>query len=241
MDTMATTDVTAHAAAISKLHPKLRMLANGSTEVNALRAEHAAAVRVSEAVAERFPVLRAQTDAPVTAGELEAEVVTVKLEQEPDAEVSVFLALTGDTDRDGFTGVTAARPDLLTAELPVADALDLRPRDDVASVELGQPLTTPTPAVTGGDPPAPDESVRRFGSAEQHGFARGVLIGLIDVGGFDFAHEDFLDPGGRTRFVRIWDQGGDTRPSPKQRGTTGFDYGAELRQEDLDHAIASAA
>src|SRR3954452_16475442 len=126
MDTMATTDVTAHAAAISKLHPKLRMLANGSTEVKALRAEHAAAVRVSEAVAERFPVLRGQTDAPVTAGELDAKVETEKLEHDPDAEVSVFLALTGDAGANGFTGVTAARTDLLTAEMPVADARELR-------------------------------------------------------------------------------------------------------------------
>ena len=70
-------DGTDHAAAISKLHPKLRMLANGSTEVNALRAEHAAAVRVSEAVADAFPVLRAQSDAPVTAGDARtADVVS---------------------------------------------------------------------------------------------------------------------------------------------------------------------
>src|SRR5260370_1439905 len=61
---------------------------------------------------------------------------------------------------------------------------------------------------------------------------RDVLIGLIDVQGFDFAHEDFLDEHGRTRFVSIWDQGGETREPPK-----GFTYGAELRKEDLDRAL----
>jgi hypothetical protein len=30
-----------------------------------------------------------------------------------------------------------------------------------------------------------------------------VLIGLIDVEGLDFTHEDFLDSQGLTRFVRI--------------------------------------
>ncbi|MFC2138808.1 hypothetical protein ACFLTE_11590, partial [Bacteroidota bacterium] len=38
-----------------------------------------------------------------------------------------------------------------------------------------------------------------------------VLIGIIDVGGFDFAHPDFLDGQGGTRFVKIWDQGGTFR------------------------------
>src|SRR4029079_5974165 len=73
-----------------------------------------------------------------------------------------------------------------------------------------------------------------------HLSGEGVLVGLIDVGGFDFAHPDFLDAAGGTRFERIWDQGGSTRPSPKQRGTSGFDYGAELIKAELDHAIESA-
>src|SRR3954452_1519539 len=150
-------------ATISKLHPKLRMLANGSTEVNALRAEHAAAVKVSDAVAEQFPVLRAQSDVPATAGALSETVVTETLQAEPDAEVSVFLALTADAagrDHDEFPGVTAARADLLTAEVPVAAAGELRHRRDVASIELGQPLTPPAPVVADGEPDAPAEDVR---------------------------------------------------------------------------------
>jgi subtilisin family serine protease len=235
---MAISEGQDQAATIGKLHPKLRMLANGSTEVNALRAEHAAAVKVSALVAERFPVLRAQSDVPATADAVTATVTTETLEGEPEAEVSVFLALTADAagrSHDGFPGVTAARADLLTAEVPVADAGELRHRRDVASIELGQPLTPPAPVVADGEPEAPAEDLRRFGEAAQHEFGKGVLIGLIDVGGFDFAHEDFLDADGKTRFVRIWDQGGDTRPSPAP-----FTYGAELRNEHLDHAIASS-
>jgi subtilisin family serine protease len=238
---MATTDGTAHGAAISKLHPKLRMLANGSTEVNALRAEHAAAVRVSDDVAGGIPFLRAQGAAPVPADAVPEDVETTTLEGDPEAEVSVFVGLTSASiGPSGFTGVTAARADQLTAELSVADARALRNRREVTSVELGQPLTLPTPETSPDEPAAPDDSVRKVAHEELHDFGSGVLVGLIDVGGFDFAHADFLDGDGRTRFVRIWDQGGDTHPSPKERGTTEFDYGAELRKEDLDHAIASA-
>src|SRR4029079_11013890 len=120
---MAAPDGSEHSASISKLHPKLRMLANGSTEVNALRAEHAAAVRVSAAVSAAFPVLRAQDAAPATADALAEEVVTETLDADRDADVRVFLALTSATrGPEGFTGVTASRADLLTAELAVADA-----------------------------------------------------------------------------------------------------------------------
>src|SRR4051794_38677726 len=159
---MTTPGSTDHAAAISKLHPKLRMLANGSTEVNALRAEHAAAVRVSADVAAAFPVLRAQADAPVTAQQLETPVATEPLQQEPDAEVSVFLALTSPTASNGSRGVPGARGGLRPADLAVAAARELRTRDEVASIGFGRPLTTPAPAVTDGDPPAPGEALRRF-------------------------------------------------------------------------------
>ena len=67
-------------------------------------------------------------------------------------------------------------------------------------------------------------------ATEQPVAAGSVLIGIVDVGGFDFAHPDFLDEEG-TRFVRIWDQGGEgTRPSP---ATAPFDYGAEFTKAHL--------
>jgi subtilisin family serine protease len=62
-----------------------------------------------------------------------------------------------------------------------------------------------------------------------------LIIGIIDVGGFDFSHPDFLNPDGTTRFVAIWDQGGDFRRPPP-----GFDYGSELRKPQLDAALVSA-
>ena len=62
-----------------------------------------------------------------------------------------------------------------------------------------------------------------------------MLIGIIDVGGFDFAHPDFLDEQGQTRFVAIWDQGGDFRAPPN-----GFSRGSEFRRTHLNAAIQAA-
>ncbi len=61
-----------------------------------------------------------------------------------------------------------------------------------------------------------------------------VLIGVVGVHGFDFAHPDFR-AGTGTRFCRIWDQSGQRRANP-----SGFDYGSELSQQDMDAAIHSA-
>src|SRR4051812_8400602 len=197
------------------------MLANGSTEVNALRAEHAAAVRVRATVARRFTVRRAQTDAPTAAEPEPDDPAPETLQAAPDAQVSVFVGLTADAAGRrprGIAGVTAQRADLLTAELSVSDALRLREHGGVAAVVLGQPLAVPVPAIGSRTPHRPSLELRRFGDGRRHGYGEGVLIGLIDVGGFDFAHPDFLEEDGRTRFVRIWDQGGDARPAPAARG-----------------------
>ena len=64
-----------------------------------------------------------------------------------------------------------------------------------------------------------------------------MIIGIIDVQGFDFAHPDFLDAQGNTRFLTIWDQGGDVRNSPDNAQ---FDYGAEFTQAHLNAAIKGA-
>jgi subtilisin family serine protease len=63
-----------------------------------------------------------------------------------------------------------------------------------------------------------------------------VLIGIIDVGGFDFSHPDFLDAQGKTRFVRIWDQGAPRR-SLLGKPPRPFGYGAELTRERMDQAL----
>jgi subtilisin family serine protease len=139
----------------------------------------------------------------------------------------------------------AVRGDLATAELPLADVVELRNRRGVAAVDLGQPLVKPDPTVSRARVRAPSPDERRFGEARRHRNGADVLIGLIDVGGFDFAHPDFIVDG-KTRFVAIWDQGGASRPSPlenrlaKPGPPVPFDYGSEIRADDLNRALAAA-
>ena len=92
---------------------------------------------------------------------------------------------------------------------------------------------------------APGLDLRRVAKqARRHHYGRDVLVGIIDVGGFDFAHEDFADGGG-TRWVAIWDQGGTDRPSPADGRDGGrfasLDYGSEIRKATWTRAIAAAA
>ena len=111
---------------------------------------------------------------------------------------------------------------------------DLSRDPAVAFVHPSDPLALDRPEVTSA-PPGKKPTSKAIGSAKKNGRGEGVLIGIIDVGGFDFAHPDFLDEEGQTRFVAIWDQGGDFRPPPK-----GFSRGSEFRQSDLNAAIEAA-
>jgi subtilisin family serine protease len=223
------------------VQPKLRMVANGSSEVNALRAEHASAVKVPAPVASAVELLRSQNAAAVEQRALPRRLAKPKLRERPRARVSAFVQLTDDLREgsNGLPGETARRANLRTVELPADDALALGGRASVVNVELGQSLALPDAQAAGTRATAPRASLRRV-PGRGHRSGEGVLVGLIDVGGFDFRHPDFLDGNGGTRFERIWDQGGRTRPTPKARGTTDFDYGSELRKEDLDRAIARA-
>ena len=57
-----------------------------------------------------------------------------------------------------------------------------------------------------------------------------------------YATKFFLDAAGNTRFSRIWDQGGSTRPSPAQgSGVALYDYGAEISADNMNEAIAAAS
>jgi subtilisin family serine protease len=229
---------------LRKIQPKLRMVANGSTEVNALRAEHAAAVAVAPEQAAAYRFERTDDSPAVPPDPAARALPRGKLTEAADARVSVFVAVSGP-DPGGLVGAgpvepTATQPGLATAELTIQQALDLASHDEVSYIDLGQPLTLPTPTVVRASVSAPPQGLRRFGSPRKHRDGAGVLIGLVDVGGYDFAHPDFLRGGG-TRFLSIWDQGGRTRPSPRERGTAPFGYGAELVQADLDAAIAASA
>jgi hypothetical protein len=59
----------------------------------------------------------------------------------------------------------------------------LAARSDVAYVELGESLAQPVPEITNRAPAPPDRA--RWRVDGDHPQGRGVLIGIVDVGGFD--------------------------------------------------------
>jgi subtilisin family serine protease len=65
----------------------------------------------------------------------------------------------------------------------------------------------------------------------------GVIVGLIDSG-IDYQHAAFRRNDGTTRILAIWDQG--LAPGPGERNPTGFAYGVEYDQADVNAALAAA-
>jgi subtilisin family serine protease len=230
-----------------KIHPKLRMIANGSTEVNTVRAEQCTALAVETSMrAEALPLLRGEEPVMQSLSALPGLPKPPKLQKlAEDILVNVFIE-TQDVGEDlpEVLNERAHRANLVTTTVQLNKLPEIAQHPRVLHIELGEPLATPTPDISHTGLDAPDVSRWRFGSPAKHHDGAGVLIGIIDVQGFDFAHPDFLD-GHQTRFVRLWDQGGTARPSPHaqapERYGKQFDFGAEFRQEHLNQAIAAAA
>jgi subtilisin family serine protease len=124
---------------------------------------------------------------------------------------------------------------MISATVPVSALSKLKDDPRVAFVQPAEGLTfrLPRADIRAEHPSAPMS--RRVGSGRLHDDGAGIIIGIIDVGGFDFAHPDFLDAKGKTRFLSIWDQGGKTHESPSR-----FGYGSQIRADHMNAAIAAA-
>jgi subtilisin family serine protease len=232
---------------LERIGPRLRLIVNGDAEVNALRAELSAAVQTTA------PVATQHRAAEKLLGAVKAPARAAPLAQPPSGQpatnavkVSCFVRLTS-ADAPRLPGETRRRGDLATAELTPreVEALANRgPGSGIAYIEAGEPLSLSKPSVTARHvaepaprlvlPGEPETGVPPWTSAQG---PPPVLIGLVDVGGFDFSHPDFLAPDGTTRFVRIWDQGA-PRGSPLGRPPKGWRYGAELVADGMDKALA---
>jgi subtilisin family serine protease len=256
---------------VERMAPMLDIIINGSTDVNVCRAAQSGSVatrapgghpRSRHSRRSRRTERAARAATPVSEVRLltRAEVMTLKRQmpthpKPPDVDFSLFVQLSQDLDPDArgkarravqrLTRRARWKLDTAAVEVPGAKVKDLHALSGVSYVEPGQTLRGPEPTV-GGDGRAPDRALRRVSAqARRHRYGRDVLVGIIDVGGFDFAHEDFADPDGDgTRWVAIWDQGGTSRPSPAE-GRAGsrfdsLDYGAEILKTHMDRAIAAA-
>jgi subtilisin family serine protease len=225
-----------------KLQPKLRMVANGSSKVNAARADISSCVAVApEALTQAVLPPPVEQAAPLKREELSVQREPGELREIPsDILASVFIETSDVTDvaaqRLGLTHPSVRKGTVIATTVTLAELSGLVEKDSVRNIEFGEPLAAPTPVISRDQvaPPAVD----RWRDAAMDQAASGkVLVGIIDVQGFDFAHPDFLDDNGETRFEFIWDQGGDRRPAPKQRGPAKFDYGAEFTRDHLNRAI----
>ena len=135
--------------------------------------------------------------------------------------------------RASLAAAKVPRRTFISATVPVSLLDELEQHPAVAFVHPADPLKLDAPPARH----ASDAVNKAVGDAATHGRGEGVLIGIVDVGGFDFAHPDFLDDHGRTRFVSIWDQRAGRRPPPAARG---FDYGSEITQAHMNAAMAAA-
>ena len=218
-----------------RLQPKLRMISDGDDVVNAIRSECSPAVALTESRTKRLKVAETRRDdsAPMTLAQLPKLKVPLKPKLK-DARVSVFVDAQDPEIVKTFEELRCQCGNLYVGEVSVDNLYKLARIKGVAHVELGESVRIPMPLEGERTRSGPLASKRRVDHSRRHRYGKDVLIGIIDVGGFDFSHPDFMRSG-RTRFERIWDQGGRARPSPK-----GFSFGAEFTKEDLDRAIRTS-
>jgi subtilisin family serine protease len=222
-----------------KCDTKLRVIANGDLEVSVRRSERCGALTVAASALKEDPepsmdmVLRGERGEPVkkyvpprgTLGKVQSE-----------AFANVFISKHQAKALPGKLGVSesARIGTLSTARIPLSKLKTLAADPLVRQVSLGQTLKDPDPVIAPGRPAAPGPGERAVGSAHLHHNGRGVLVGIIDVQGFDFAHADFLAGRDRTRFAQIWDQG--ARPD----GTSPQDYGRVIDRRQMNAALKAA-
>ena len=219
---------------LRKLHPKLLMILNGGGVVNQLRAERCASITVGSIDATLDPLREPG------ARSARADFVQALADDQwedprrggDDVLVDVFIRLCeSGAERDPAkwkrVELTGACNELLTATLPLSCLSALSEDPAVNAVEIAERVDFFPPfnvqVVAGAE---------RKAATPGASAGSGVVIGIIDVGGFDFAHLAFLDDEGETRFVEIWDQAGDTRPHPE-----GFGYGARITRRHMQRAI----
>jgi len=231
---------------LNKLQPKLRMIRNGDSEVNTLRAEQASPICVAPRLARAEPKRRSDVESQGAPRSERSMRITSLKKVASDVYANVFIqtndiaASVEDDDRVKLPArvkATGRNGTLTTATVPLSELGRLTKHPAVTFIELGEPLATPQPEISSKKVSAPARS--RFGFTPPTTRAGRVLIGIIDVQGFDFAHPDFLAGKHRTRWMRIWDQGGTARKSP-----AGFDYGAEFdnyANKHLDDALRNAS
>ncbi len=120
--------------------------------------------------------------------------------------------------------VNTVMPDLITARMPLALALEVRRLPGVTAVRLATPLQLDLDLAV----PNANANNKRTQSPPLLGFnGTNVVTGFVDSG-IEYQHDDFKNPDGTTRLISIWDQTVGTVSPP-----AGYSYGREWTQAQI--------
>ncbi len=233
-----------------RIHSRLLVIANGNSAVNAIRSEYIGGIRVRNPQCLRELGIEEARTASTRARAVK-DVVGAKRAARgklkalaDDIECNVFLTVHDDETRPKGLRQCRQRGRILTSQLRLSELRDvLEQHPEIDQIEIAESIRTPTPLEG-----ASAEDLEGAGTPvelphpDKHQFGAGVLVGVIDVGGFDFAHPDFvhqdLAQRGKTRFASIWDQG--SAPGSQDGMQTRVRYGRQIRTPEMNDAIAAA-
>lgn len=159
---------------------------------------------------------------PATATTQVDEVSVVAKVSDVDAwealsEVHVGVVV-GDRAADGTT--------VVTARVPVSRLEEIRARPYVVSLKAAQRLHRALTATTADTKARPADLPP--GNKVKGGV--GVVVGVVDSG-CDFAHRNFVAANGRTRLLKLWDQGA------AGAGEGAFRYGRVIQPAQINAAL----
>ncbi len=216
-----------------KIDPKLRMYENCEQKINEVRAH------LNSNLCVTGKELPKQRDSAFQ-NSMKMLPMNSKLKKthfkKPSSNICshVFIKL-ADPKKNILSGEIVRKGSLVSAFIPLTHLNTLAKNENVVGIEVPRVLKLSEPVVTNRYANKKQGSNDLKKLRKMYPQKNNVLIGLIDVGGFDFAHPDFLDKNGNTRFLKIWDQGSSFRKPPAK-----FRYGSEFLKEHLNNAIKHA-
>lgn len=185
---------------------------NSDPHVNAYRAENTGAIFLTDSVSNEAPSVASIVSAEEARSVKKLPKLNRRKRQRSNVMVNVFIET---TEADKFASTRAKYGNFAVVQVPLDSVEKLAKRKKVAFIEQAENLKNPGAVRLATRHQAPSRNVAE---EKLHGNGAGVLIGIIDVEGFDWAHQDFLNGKGKSRFLQIWDQGG-TRGKKLAYGT----------------------
>ena len=177
---------------LKKLHPKLRMVTDGDATVNILRCERAAALAVeSPASLKNIKEYRTAETVPQSIDDLKKKPrqppALKRVTGAVRANVFVYMRDAEVPEPDVRGRPNCSKGQIVQVQAPLDEIPAIAAQPGVMYVEMAEPLKSPVVTTDDPSPAPPSASDRRFGNAAKHKFGEDVLIGIIDVQGFDFA------------------------------------------------------